>query len=126
MNGYNSTKAGKTKISPNTTTLFQKETRKEEESSTCKEQEEVKDKQEVGNSAHLLTREGAACSCHAGRILPSGVFDKVKMNMSSCYEMEYKENEDEEKQEKSSKDDDKILTVLEAFTTCMDLRKIFN
>jgi len=53
-------------------------------------------------------------------------FDKVTINVTSCYEMEGEENEDEEKQEKSSEDNDKTLTVLEASLASMDCRQIFN
>ena len=98
----------------------------EEESSICKEQEEAEDKQEARNSTHWLTRAGATYSCHTRRILPVGFFDKVTINMTSCYKMEDKENGDEEKQEKSWEDDDKTLTLLEALSACIDWRQIFN
>ena len=49
-------------------------------------------------------------------------FHKLTVNMTSCYEMEDKEEGDKEKHEKSSKGDDKTLTVLEALPTCMDWR----
>jgi len=53
-------------------------------------------------------------------------FDKVTINMTSCYEMEDKENGDEGTQEKSLGDDDKTLTVLEALLTYMDWTQMFN
>ena len=57
---------------------------------------------------------------------PVEFFDKVTTSMTSCYEMEDEENGGKEKHEKSSEDDDKTLTVLEALPTCMDQRQIFN
>ena len=53
-------------------------------------------------------------------------FNKVIVNMTSCYEMEDDEEEDEEKLEKPSKSEDKTPTMLEALLTCIDERKILN
>jgi len=57
---------------------------------------------------------------------PMDFFDKVTINMTSCYEMEDEENGDEERQEQGLEDDDKTLTVLEALPTCIDWTLIFN
>jgi len=55
MDSYHSTEAKEAKIGSGATTPSYKETRQEKESSTCKEQEEVEDKQEARNSAHQPT-----------------------------------------------------------------------
>ena len=53
-------------------------------------------------------------------------FNKVTVNMTSCYEMEEDGEEDEEKVEKPSKSKEKTLTVLEALSTCINWRQILN
>jgi len=40
--------------------------------------------------------------------------------MTSCYELEDKEDEKEEKLEKPPKDDDKTLAILETLPICRD------
>jgi len=49
-------------------------------------------------------------------------FDKVIVNMTSCYGLEDEENGDEEKLEKPSESEEKTLTILEALPVCMDWR----
>jgi len=51
---------------------------------------------------------------------PVDFFDKVTVNMTSCYDMEDEEEGDEEKLDKPSESDDKSLIVLEALPTCID------
>jgi len=46
--------------------------------------------------------------------------------MTSWYELEGKEDEKEEKLEKSPKDDDKTLTILETLLICKNRRQTFN
>ena len=57
---------------------------------------------------------------------PVGFFDKVTINMTSCYEMEDEEERANEKQQNSSEGDDKTITLLEALPRCTDQRQIFN
>ena len=46
--------------------------------------------------------------------------------MSSCYEMEDKEEDDEDKLKESSGNEVRTLAIPEAFPACMDWRQIFN
>jgi len=51
---------------------------------------------------------------------PAGFFEKVTINMTSYYEMEDEEEGDEDKLEKSSENEERALTILEALPACMD------
>jgi len=57
---------------------------------------------------------------------PMDFFDKVTVNMISCYDTEDEQEGDEERLEKPSESEDKTLTLLEALPTCMNWRQIFN
>ena len=57
-----------------------------------------------------------------GEFFPVDFFEKVAVNMTSCYDLEDKEDEKEEKLEKPPKSDDEALTILETLPTCDDWR----
>jgi len=57
---------------------------------------------------------------------PVDFFDKVTVNMTSCYEMKDEEEGDENKLEKSLENKVRALTIPEAFLACMDWRQILN
>ena len=53
-------------------------------------------------------------------------FEKITVNMTSCYELEDEEDENEAKLEKPAKNDGEVLTILETLPTCDDWRQIFS
>jgi len=57
---------------------------------------------------------------------PVRFFEKITVNMTSCYELENEEDEKEAKLEKPPKNDGEALTSLEALPICDDWRQIFN
>jgi len=57
---------------------------------------------------------------------PAGFFENITANMTSCYEMEDEEEGDEDELEKSSENEVRALTILEALRACMDWRQILN
>ena len=53
-------------------------------------------------------------------------FDKVTVNITSCYEMEDEEEGDKDKLEKPSENEVRDLTISEALPACMDWRQSLN
>jgi len=53
---------------------------------------------------------------------PAGFFEKVTINMTSCYEMEDEEEGDEDKLKKSSENEKRTLTIRESLPACIDWR----
>jgi len=61
-----------------------------------------------------------------GEFFPAGFFEKVTVNMTSCYEMEDNEEGDEDQLEESSEYEKSVLTIPEALPACMNCRQILN
>ena len=53
-------------------------------------------------------------------------FEKITVNMTSCYELENEGDEEEAKLKKSPKNDGEALPSLEALPICDDWRQIFS
>jgi len=89
-----------------------------------KKRSKINERQEI-QPADLLEQE-LLVHVTLEEFFPIGFFDKVTVNMISCYEMEDEKERNEEKLEKPSESKEKTLTILEALPTYTDWRQIFN
>jgi len=61
--------------------------------------------------------------CTQERSFPGNIFDKLAVNMTSCFEVEEESNE---RQENSIGEIDKTLAALEAIPVCLNWGQIFS